>query len=575
MKDGYTDKERDAFWDISRLVPQKRSVPPRSPIGGVPLPTVEGIPSATANAVPTAESRQITQKRPLSDDVTETTYVPADNPLIRLVTVKRSVGGYSFYAQFLRDAERYFDTPGTPCEYAPYFSFTPQYNQLSPAQLSYYFYLRSEVRAGRYPRADKGYFFLLVYEIIHLEDRIPPEEGSRLLAALWGAYRTELDGIDRYMIPWLSDYCLLHGVPCPPDLADGCLAVAGECDGTEFYFGAAAEATPLGVRRLLALSSDYRFEASRAATEETRPLFARHITGAMERVFRYLLSTGVLALSDRPERFSRRAFSGSLCSHNVRAELSVEYVSLRRSEGWRRTVTLAVKYAENCVRAALGIRARLSVSALSPDVRTVIDGYFAAVRSTLPRRGPEPPPAPAYERLYDAPDRGLDTARAADIEAASWALTRRLVEDGEAAPLTPPALAPTTPSATVPVPPSDVPSALAPLGAPVPEARTTPIPTAPSMVASTPTASLVAAATSATPADTAVARGVAAYLEGGVTPTAVARALGLPEALLADKINEAFLVDYGDVLLEPSSDGYQLIEDYRKEAEEWLKTLRK
>jgi hypothetical protein len=166
-----------------------------------------------------------------------------------------------------------------------------------------------------------------------------------------------------------------------------------------------------------------------------------------------------------------------------------------------------------------------------------------------------------------------DTARAADIEAASWALTRRLVEDGEAAPLTPPALAPAAPLATVP--PSAVPSALAPLGAPVPEARTTPIPTAPSMVASTPTASLVAAATSATPAETVVARGVVAYLEGGVTPTAVARALGLPEALLADKINEAFLVDYGDVLLEPSSDGYQLIEDYRKEAEEWLKTLRK
>ncbi|MBQ2719442.1 MAG: TerB N-terminal domain-containing protein, partial [Clostridia bacterium] len=438
MKNGYSDKERDAFWDIGKLLPRRTPSRSPSPVGSVPLPTVgEERPTPPEDA-----SRRITARPRLAGEVRETVYTPADNPLIRSVTVRQSTGDHSFYAQFLRDAARYYDAPGTPCEYVPFFSFTPQYNQLSPDQLAYYFYLRSEVRAGRYPRIDKGYFFLLVYEVVHLPDRLPPEEGSRLLAALWGAYRRELDGIDRYMIPWLSDYCLLHGVPCPRDLSADCLAAAGECEGTEFYFGTAAEATPEGVLRLLSLSSDYRFEGGRAITAENRTHFFRHVTGAMERVFRHLFMTGAIAPSDRPERLVRRAFSGSLCSHNVRAEITLEYLSLRRSEGWRRTVTQAVKYAENCVRAALGIRARLSVPALPDAVRAVIDGYFAAVRSSLPRRSAAPP-APAYERLYDAPDRGFDATRAAAIEASSWALTRRLVEESpaEAEPPAPPVTA--------------------------------------------------------------------------------------------------------------------------------------
>ncbi|MBQ2719057.1 MAG: hypothetical protein IJF73_03210, partial [Clostridia bacterium] len=72
-----------------------------------------------------------------------------------------------------------------------------------------------------------------------------------------------------------------------------------------------------------------------------------------------------------------------------------------------------------------------------------------------------------------------------------------------------------------------------------------------------------------------LSEGVAAFLRGGEAPAATARALGVPLPLLADRINEAFLEAYGDVLLEPCEGGYQPIEDYRKEAEEWLITLQK
>ena len=524
-------REQDAFWDISKLVPQKRSTLSRFSYGASPR-TVEvsgkgaQLPSASTDA-----DRVLTmpreEYRASAEEVT--TYRPEGNPLLCRVTVRRAPRGYSFFEQFRKDARRFFGEVGTVAEYTPFFSFTPQYSQLSETQQAYYFYLRGKIRDGQYPKADKGYFFLLVYEIIHLPDLIPPQDGARMLAEIWGQYRDSISGLDRYMITWLADYCLYHGIPCPDNLSGGCLSAIAASDEIEFYFGNAAEATEDGILRFLALSSDYRFEASHALTEENRPLFIKHITGGMARVLPILLADGLLGRSERAETFRRRAFSGSLCSHNLRAELEVEYISLRRSEALRRTVGLSVKYIENCLRAALGIRARLSVNGLADRVRAVLDGYFTEVRTTLaPQKAPTP--APAYERLYDAPEVGIDLRSAGNIEAASWALTRRLVPEDEIEvfdPVLQPAPIPTEVLSDT----KEGEDALAPL--------------------------------------------VEAFLSGGGAPEAAAQAAGIPLPLAAERVNEEFLAVVGDVLLLPSDDGFTLIEDYREDAEEWLKTHKK
>ena len=59
------------------------------------------------------------------------TYSPESNPLIKEVTVKLWPARYSFYEQFRHDAERLFEIRGAPCPAVPFFSFTPQYSQLS------------------------------------------------------------------------------------------------------------------------------------------------------------------------------------------------------------------------------------------------------------------------------------------------------------------------------------------------------------------------------------------------------------------------------------------------------------
>ena len=531
-------EEKDAFWDIGKLVPPKKGSLNRFSQGPAMAPVAVPPPASPTpeRREDAAVERRLTVSPTEPDDTEVTTYRPGGNPLLLSVTVRRRVGGYSFYEQFRRDALRFFDVTGETAEYVPFFSYTPQYSQLTEEQRAYYFYLRSEVRAGRFPRADRGYFFLLVYEVINLPERIPPVEGARLLGALWGAYRAALSGLDRYMIPWLTDYCLVHAIPCP-ELAPECLAAAAEGEGIEFFFGNAAEATPEGVLRMLHLSSDYRFEVSRAVTDENRALMTRHIVGAMARVLPHLFGVGLIGRSDRPETVKRRAFAGSLCSHNVRAELELSYVSLKRSESLRRTVGLAVKYAENHLRAAFGIRARLSAAGLSTAIAELIDGYFKDVaRELAPRKTPTA--VPAYERLYDAPESGIDQASALAIENASWELTRRLVVEEELAACEPPAVVIAPPEPPVVAVPTAAPCA------PVSD-------------------------------DGLLASLVSAFLAGGAEITTMCRNLGISSARAAEAVNEAFTEILGDVLVEPAGDEFVLIEDYREDAEEWLKSNRK
>ncbi len=594
--------ERDDFWDIGKLVPNRDSRLTRFSAGPVMTEVGDAADTnrdrSTAQSVPAgAATEELARReaalrfssRPLRGGEREEVrvYTPADNPLILSVRVRRICGGYSFYEQFRRDALRLFDAPSPPAPYTPFFSFTPQYAQLSPEQAAYYFYFRAAVRRGEYPKTDKGYFFLLVYEIINLPERVPPKEGVGLLCRLWDAYRAALPGTDRYMVAWLTDYCLLHELPCPRELSAACLSAVADSSGfQEFYFGSAAERTPEGVGRLLALSSEYRYENSRAVTPANRAVFARHITGAMDRVFAALSGNGALTLGDRPERLTEKAFAGSLCSHNVRAELTVEYISLRRSLAYRRQVTLAVKYAENRLRAAYGIRARLSSDGLLPEVRAAVDSYFEGM--PLPRKKKEDPPA--YLRLYDAPETGFSGERAAAIEAGSWETTRLLVRQEEAedsvsvfspteavpprqeasAAAVLPMIAPA--SATVPPDRSAPNDRSAPISSPDPPGRSAlndrsnPIPVAPAEFSSSREA----------PEEQDLPLGVlAAFLgESAETPAESAKnaKITLPRAV--EIINESFLNLAGDILIEPTNDTYTVIPDYREEATEWLRSMK-
>ena len=151
------------FWDLSDLVPKKKRISEKKPFKSeIELTEIR---EKDREAAPSDDSR-------LSSlpcvSVKEETYLPTDNPLIRRVTVTARETGYSFYAQFRRHAEAYFSRRGEEAPYVPFFSYIPQYSQLTEEQLRYYFYFRDAIRRGETPRIDYSYFWLYIYEILNL-----------------------------------------------------------------------------------------------------------------------------------------------------------------------------------------------------------------------------------------------------------------------------------------------------------------------------------------------------------------------------------------------------------------------
>ena len=68
----------------------------------------------------------------------------------------------------------------------------------------------------------------------------------------------------------------------------------------------------------------------------------------------------------------------------------------------------------------------------------------------------------------------------------------------------------------------------------------------------------------------------AVYDENVNKKSAVVRSIGMPDDAIAEKINEAFADNFGDVVLELSEDGeYRVIEDYFEEIGEWLRKITK
>ncbi len=517
---------RDDFWDIAKLSPGVKKSQPRFKTEGDTVSfEIKGDEKSEECRI-TVLGRNATAE--------ESTYVPLSNPLIRKVTVRRFKGGYDFYESFRKAALLYYDVAAEPAPFVSFYSYMPQYSQMNAEQKSYYFYLRSEIRRGNYfLKADVSYLYLYVYEILNLPEKIPPSEGIVLLCRLWKEYRKRLPAIDRYFSVWIQDYCIVHRLDAPTaQIEDFVFDIIEATSFKEFYLGGVYSENGGEITALLSCLSDYDWRTGRYAGGESRDMYKKHIEGAMLPVLRLLWERGILFLEDAAtEKIARDAFPCSLCTHSVKCRIEIEYYPLGRSDELRARVTSALKYVENCLRAALSVKSRLAAKNLHSEDKELIDAYFAKLFRTLneKRRFEQ---REAYETLYDAPSQTMSFAGADAIEQSSWENTRRLIE--------------TESSEDDPV--------------------------------------QVSAANQVKPAmveekmhenaeDGYIVRYLHAvlYSDDSARREAV-RLANLPEEILAEKINDIFCEIIDDVVLEIRDGGAVLIEDYREEVSEWLKT---
>lgn len=570
---------QDDFWDLGKLLPKNaQRRPSAAHAAPTPLsPQKENGPRRAKPETPVsrpdrAELCQVvmTERQGAETDDSERrlsprretpqellfSYEPEHSRVTR-VSVFRFPSGYGFYAGFVRDAEAFFEREGEEVPFLPFFSYIPQYSQLSRAQAAYYFFWRGEVRRGHYPRTDFSYIMLYLHEIINLPDRIPPQKGLSAMLGVWLAYRGAFPRLDKYLCEWVCDYCLINRLPAPIDALEPVTeSVLNTATLREFYLRNPEDGESRA--EVLLLASSYNWKKSKFAAGEARALYQKHIPAAISAV---LARVPMTQADEKRVTVKRDAFCGALCAAGNKRLLEVEYLPVARTHPQGYAAGDLVKYIENRIRASLGIKSRLASGSLPIAVREAADAYLCENLSSAPAEKSALPKAekkkePDYEKAYQAAVLPPDPQRAKALERASWATTRILTETEEPLPeaAVPPAGQPETkPKKEQPVEPAAANTAGQTGGA---EENAIPRTERPD-----------AAAVQAT------------YLSALLTGDedgrrAAIAAAGMPEDLLAEAINDEALSRFGDVLL-AGGERYTILDDYRKEAESWTKPTRK
>ena len=140
-----------------------------------------------------------------------------------------------------------------------------------------------------------------------------------------------------------------------------------------------AAAVNLGLesgKTVLEVSSDYDYRSSRYYADH-RAEYDEHIPAAVNLVMKHAKDSerGIFAM-DRVYRMTRDSYSGAIVSSGIKRRIDIEFLSFTRRADTRQTVTAVVKYAENRLRAVLGIKAKLGVDKINPEDTAVIDAYF-------------------------------------------------------------------------------------------------------------------------------------------------------------------------------------------------------
>lgn len=540
------DEELDRFWDIDALLPKKRSFPRSTQTEPVPLEIPEGD-NPFAKSVQAPERIPPREERTVVHSVSSVGSIPArhavnpdyeaermkrfeaddeyepDCALIHRVRIFEWRNDYHYYEEFAATAEKLQAVRGAPCHHVKYFSYVPQYSQMTRDQFGWYLWFRECVRRGEYPETDDSYILLYAYEIINLSDRLDPTVGQAQLLGLWLHYRERYPRLDSYFPEWICDFSLIHHLPPPALDLKSRVALMQRCALKEFYVSGKNEEGYL--QALLAFCSNYDYKKSKFCTEENRPLFDRVMKTVLRRVTDRFSAEGKLFSSADMEdsRLTRDAYSGALCSYRIKRKLEVHYCSFSRSHELRFLITDILKYTENKLRTHLGVRSKLTIYALPTTIREMID---ACVSELLPaRRLTEGvrEEKQDYEKLYDVPSAPLSLSHAAEIELESWDTTQKLVEAFEDTPeQAEPVVTEPVKVAEAPTGTSDFSSALLPYRAFL----------------------------------------NAVLAEDSAEQARLAKEMGKLTDAVAEEINELAADAWGDVLLEETGDGYRVIDDY-------------
>ena len=522
--------EMDEFWDISRLVPQKKKMPTFTSqrTSRIPPTTISSAKNHSVNSNSSTDTPITVRPIPTSN-VEKNAPVFSEysdfSPFLFKVKVVNWKSSYDYYEFFCKQAAALHKKHGADCpEVAPvpFFSYVAQYSQLNRRQLEWYLWWRECVRNGKYLKTDVSYINLFVFELINLGNTIDTRHALDLLLGLWQHYKEDYPQLNSTLGEWICDYSLIHNLPVSfPDPRIGS-ELSAISSLPEAFYNFDIHDKKIFAKLLLSSCCSHNYRKSKFYKDENKAIYDQYIP---EAVCHLLEKVDLSAIPKKlPKKVvTRMAYTGALCSYKTRKHIEIEYVSLCDSQELKTRLGDIVKYAENKVRAYLGIRSKLGVREIDPFAASILDEFFNHRLSTV--NGVK---IPEYEKLYDTAENGFSLESALDIEKQSWNITERLVdafeeEKDDSSPL--------------------------------------------SIISKESPPIIVECGSEQEMFITRIARYSDFFdyvlTERSTEQLIFARKNGLLPEAIVDGINEAAVDCFGDILIEESDGGYRIIEEYR------------
>ncbi len=447
---------KDDFWDIDRIIPKRQQAPTSSTLSTEPTEISFGAKESIDSGEKIPErsetqrhrtARMIIEKAENRSNNSSFRYEP-ENPDFVSVTVSKWPSFYTFYDKFLIHGMKYLRVKAPECEYVPFLSYMPQYNQLNLPQLKYYLWWRRNVRRNHYLQTDSGYIFLYIYELINIEEGLSAEYRLNQMCNTWIAYRRSFPKLDEYLCEWVCDFCLINRLSLPECIKKISDVISYKAFLREFYTDPYSNDKKENLKLFIALNSKYNYKNS-VIYEKHKEEFDKHI-----------LAAAAYALDRSPEinenegkpkltKLTRDSYSGALCVCSVKRKIEIEYYSHFKSAEFKNTATMLVRKSEALLSKSLGIKKKCTVPELSEKLIADLEEYYKI--HFPPKSAPVDPKKEAekirYE-LYEAIDHELNIENALSIEDRSWDTTLKLIPQEELEQMVSKPIAPAPPAET-------------------------------------------------------------------------------------------------------------------------------
>lgn len=439
------DKDKmdsDSFWDLSADIKPSaiNSMPKTRHTAGVKTSEIEfGEDPLSENQYPDVPVPNLRknfeispQKNPDRKLLFE--YKP-QNPLVTSVQVftdKNSNGIFSKDNLFLRERSALIDKKGTEVPHTPFYSISPRYSQMTRKQLAYYLWWRENVRHGIWLECDVSYVLLYAHELIVSDDEAPDE----VLRKLCKLYKTEVRGkrASNYGIGNLiCDYCLLRNLHLPEEyLGEEFSKFLAYSGMPEFFVDISDRTNPSLYGRIIVAVSVYNHRKSKYYSENPQ-LFEKHMHGVIEKIFTDDKAFAELSSFSKSAYgeviVSKKPFFGISGITSKQARIKVTYYPLTMLQS---IITDALRYTENKIREHMGIKSKLNITTINPEIKRAIDEYTTEFCPPAQRSRAsviaEKKQEEKYAEFYDTPKVQLSTEKARQIELNSWNTTKKLVE---------------------------------------------------------------------------------------------------------------------------------------------------